>query len=99
MPAATFETGETVVTKGTTKDEDGILVTPAVSTKITVLDPDGTAVVNDVSVTFSATGVWYHRYVPSGVQVVGAHHVRVKAIDVASPERATVSDTEFFVVD
>lgn len=96
---SSFETGETVVLKGTTKDEDGVLVTPAVSTKITVLDPAGTAVVNGQSVTFSGVGEWYYRYVPTPPQVVGAHHARVKAIDVADPERATVGDTEFFVVD
>ncbi len=95
----TFETGETVVVKGTTKDEEGVLVTPAVSTKLTVLDPEGTAVVNDQDVTFSAVGTWYYRYVPAASQVVGAHHTRVKAIDVASPERSTISDSEFFVVD
>jgi hypothetical protein len=95
----TFETGETVVVKGTTKDEDDVLVTPAVSTKITILDSAGTAVVDGQDVTFSAEGVWYYRYAPSASQVVGAHHARVKAIDVASPERSTISDSEFFVVD
>lgn len=98
MPT-TFETGATVVIKGTTKDEDDILTTPAVSTQITILDPAGTEVVTDQNVTFTATGVWYYRYVPSGTQVIGAYHTRVKAIDVASPERATVEDSEFFVVD
>jgi len=95
---SSFEAGETVVVKGTTKDEDGILVTPAVSTKITVLDPAGTTVVDDQAVTFSAVGVWYYRYVPTPPQVVGSHHARIKAIDVADPERASITDTEFSVV-
>lgn len=95
----TFESGETAVIRGTTKDESGVLVTPAVSTKITITDPAGTEVETDQDVTFTTTGMWEYLYVPSGTQVLGAYHSRVKAIDVASPERSTISDSEFFVVD
>lgn len=95
----TFESGEAVVLRGTTKDESGVLVTPAVSTKITILNPSGTAVVTDQDVTFIAVGTWEYLYEPSGTIVKGAYHARVKAIDVASPERSTISDSEFFVVD
>lgn len=96
---STFESGEAVYVRGTTKDEDGILVTPAVSTKITILDPAGTEVTSAQDVTFTSVGVWEYLYTPTGTIVVGAYHARVKAIDVASPERSSISDSEFFVVD
>lgn len=65
----TFKSRETVVIKGTIKDEDGILVLPAArpaATRITVLDPTGEAVVDDEAIIFDNTGVYRYLYNPSG---------------------------------
>ena len=57
----TFIDEETVLIRGTIKDENGVLVTPddlPERARITVLDPLGVPVINDQIVSFSATGVF-----------------------------------------
>ena len=93
---ATFQSDETVVIKGTIKDESGVLVTPATSTKITVIDPNGTKVVNDQAVTFDSVGTFRYLYTPAAAAIVGAYHVRVKANDTGS--RISTTDSQFFLV-
>ena len=61
---ATFQKTETIVVKGTIKDEGGVLVTPTVSTKITITDPSAVSVVNSQGVTFDSTGVFRYIYTP-----------------------------------
>lgn len=93
---ATFQSTETIVIKGTIKDEGAVLVTPATSTKITVTDPDGTAVVDDQAVTFDTVGTFRYLYTPDASPVLGAYHVRITATD--SGSRVSITDTEFFLV-
>ena len=92
---ATFQSVETIVIKGTIKDESAVLVTPATSTKITITDPDGTLVVNDVAVTFDATGTFRYLYTSAASPVIGAYHVRIVGID-AGP-RVSITDGQFFL--
>lgn len=58
---ATFVDEETVVIKGTIRDEDGVLVTPGnlpEQSRVTILDPLGVPVVSNQIAFFSATGVF-----------------------------------------
>lgn len=73
----TFVRGETVVIKGTVKDEDGILISPSSSPSVTVLDPEGSPVVDAQLATLDAVGLFRHMYNPAVLAVLGAHHVRV----------------------
>lgn len=73
----TFIRGETVVIKGTIKDEDGILVSPSNSPVVTVLDPEGGAVVDAQQATLDTVGLFRHMYNPATLAVLGPHHVRV----------------------
>lgn len=91
---ASFQVGETVVVRGTIKDENDALTTPATSTKITITDPTGTVVKDAQDVSFDAIGVWKYVYNSNASAAVGAYHARVKAIDGA---RTTIGDTEFFL--
>ena len=93
---ATFQDVETIVIKGTIKDESAVLITPATSTKITITDPNGTVVVNDLAVTFDATGTFRYLYTPAADPVLGAYHVRIKSID--SGPRVSITDSQFFLV-
>lgn len=92
---ATFQSDETIVIKGTIKDEAGVLVTPATSTKVTITDPAGTAVVADQAVTFDAVGTFRYLYTPAAGAVLGAYHVRVKSTDTG--DRVSASDSQFFL--
>lgn len=92
---ATFQETETVVIKGTVKDEDGVLVTPGTSSKITITDPAGTAVKDNQDVTFDSIGIFRYLYTPDSDPVLGAYHVRVIATD---SSRLSVTDSQFFLV-
>lgn len=94
---ATFHLGETVVIKGTIKDESAVLVTPATSTKITITDPAGTAVVDDIAVTFDTVGTFRYTYTPAAGAVLGAYHVRVESTDTGP--RVSIADSQYFLVD
>jgi uncharacterized protein YfaS (alpha-2-macroglobulin family) len=94
---ASFQRDETVVIKGTIKDENLVLTTPATSTLITITDPAGTEVTADQAVTFDSVGTFRYLYVPSATAVLGAYHVRVKATHNAS--RISITDSQFFLVD
>lgn len=93
---ATFQSTETVVIKGTIKDEGAVLVTPATSTTITITDPDGTEVVEAQAVTFDTVGTFRYLYTPAASPVLGAYHVRIVATD--SGARVSITDAEFFLV-
>lgn len=93
---STFQKTETIVIKGTIKDEDEVLTTPAVSTRITIIDPTGTEVVTDTSVTFDSTGVFRYVYTPAADPELGSYHVRIIGIDTGP--LASVTDSEFFLV-
>lgn len=92
---ATFQITETVTLKGTVKDDNGDLVTPATSTKITITDPVGIKVVNNLAVTFNSVGTWQYLYTPDSSAVAGAYHVRVTGVDGA---RVSIKDSQFFLV-
>lgn len=91
---STFQVEETITIKGTIKDDDGELTTPATSTKITITDPDGTVVVNDLAVTFNSVGTWQYLYTPGATAISGAYFVRVVAKDGA---RVSIKDSQFFL--
>ena len=93
---ATFQSVETIVIKGTIKDESEVLVTPATSTKITITDPAGTEVVAAQNVTFDATGTFRYLYTPAASPVLGAYHTRIVATD--SGSRVSITDSQFFLV-
>jgi len=99
---ATFRIAETIVIKGTVKDEDGVLVTPATDTKITVTSPVGFAVVDGLGVAFDSVGIFRHTFallpigIPSVDPVLGAYHVRVEANDGG---RKSFFDSQFFLTD
>ena len=93
---ATFQKTETVVIKGTIKDEDGVLTTPATTTVITITDPAGTAVKDAQAVTFDTVGTFRYLYTPASDPVLGVYHVRVIATD--SGSRVSITDSEFFLV-
>ncbi len=93
---ATFQKTETVVIKGTIKDEDGVLTTPATTTVITITDPAGTAVKDAQAVTFDTVGTFRYLYTPAADPVLGVYHVRVIATDTGS--RVSVTDSQFFLV-
>lgn len=92
---ATFQRLETIVIKGTIKDENSDLITPSTSTKITITDSAGTEVVDDQAVTFDSVGNWKYLYTPNAGSVAGAHHIRVTAID---GSRVSITDSQFFLV-
>lgn len=92
---ATFQQTETVVIKGTIKDESGVLVTPATSTTITITDPAGTEVKDAQAVTFDAIGTFRYLYTPDASPVLGAYHVRIIATDTGS--RVSITDSQFFL--
>ena len=99
---ATFRISETIVIKGTVKDEAGVLVTPDTTTIITVTSPAGAVVVDGLGVTFDSVGVWRHTFallpigLPSIDPVLGAYHVRVEAKDGG---RKSFFDSQFFLTD
>ncbi len=92
---ATFQVTETVTVKGTIRDDNGDLTTPATSTKITITNSEGTKVVDDLAVSFSSIGIWQYLYTPASNAVLGAHHVRVIGTDSA---RVSIKDSQFFLV-
>ena len=91
---ATFQKTETIVIKGTIKDESAVLVTPATSSKITITDPAGTKVKEDQALTFDAVGTFRYLYTPDASPVLGAYHIRVTADDAG---RISVTDYQFFL--
>lgn len=91
----TFQRAETIVIKGTIKDETDTLITPATSTKVTVTDPIGSAVVLEDDVSFDSVGIWKYIYTPDADAVAGAYHVRITGID---GNRSSITDSQFFLV-
>ena len=58
-----LELGDTAVCSITVKS--GVNLTdPTTSMKITITDPDGTAIVNDVAMTKDSTGTYHYDYLP-----------------------------------
>lgn len=93
---ATFQETETIVIKGTIKDESDVLVTPAVSTKITITDPLAVKVKENQDVTFDSTGVFRYVYTPTADPALGGYHVRITGIDTGPLK--SITDSEFFLV-
>ena len=92
---AQFQRGETIVIKGTIKDSDKVLTTPATSTKITITDSEGVVVVEPTNVTFDSIGIWKYLYDPDDAAPAGAYHVRVTAED---GTRTSITDSDFFLI-
>ena len=92
---AQFQRGETIVIRGTIKDSDRVLTTPATSTKITVTDSAGVVVVDALAVTFDSIGIWKYLYTPEASALAGAYHVRIVATD---GSRISITDSDFFLI-
>lgn len=92
---ATFQKTETVVIKGTIKDEDGVLITPGTSTKITITNPVGTKVKDAQDVSFDTIGTFRYTWTPDSDPILGAYHIRIAATDSAL---VSVTDSQFFLV-
>lgn len=76
-----YKRGTTVRITATIKDADGTLYSPDTSTKITVLDPDGTVEVNAQDMTESSTGVFYYDWQSESDDATGDYKVRVTSVD------------------
>lgn len=87
-----FQRTETVVCEAEVRDLAGALADPSTSMKITVTDPDGTVVVNDLSMTKDSTGQYHYDYTPGSSTVLGWHLVHYVATDGG---RVTVEDDGF----
>ena len=61
-------------------DDDEALVA-ATSVTISIMDPDGTAVVNEVAMTASATGVYEYYYTTSTSVVEGNYQIECDILD------------------
>lgn len=95
----TFIKDETVIVKGTVKDPDGTLVNMSAPLNITILDPIGSAVVDNQLTTSDIVGRFRYLYNPNN-PVIGAYHVRVVGSDIAIPRsKFAREDSEFFLVD
>ena len=75
-----FEFGETIICYATVKDEAGALVDPSTSTKITIKDPSGVAVVTDQAMTRKSLGVYSYDYTPVVGAEVGWYTARVTVV-------------------
>ena len=78
---ARFEIGETVVCSITIKNAAGVLVDPATSIKITIEDPDGLKVVDDVAMNNDGVGLDHYDYTSPLTVKVGTYTVWYIAID------------------
>ena len=90
---ATFQRGETIVCSITVKDSDGTLTSPATSTKITITDKQGIAVVDNQAMTNTgdATGYFHYDY-GTTTALRGDYKVRYTATD---GTRITIEDDSF----
>lgn len=87
-----FQRTETVVCSLTIKDSTGTLVDPDTSIKVTVTDPDGTAVVDDQAMSKDDTGTYHYDYTPDSDADLGPYVVRYKTVDAG---RTTIVKTDF----
>ena len=78
---ARFEIGETVICSIEIRNAAGVLVNPATSIKITIENPDGTKVVNDVAMTNDGVGLDHYDYTSAVTVQVGTYTVWYIAID------------------
>jgi len=76
-----FEIGETIICSIEIRDAAGVLTDPATSIKITIEDPDGDKVVNDVAMTNDGVGLDHYDYTSAGTVEVGTYTIWYIAID------------------
>lgn len=76
-----FERGEAVVLSITIKTPAGVLTDPATSTKITVTDPGGTAVIDAVSMDQDSTGTYHYDYPSADDALEGEYDVLYVAVN------------------
>ena len=78
--------GSNILFDVTTKDrtiEPPALFNPATSVKITLIDPAGTVVIDDVAMSNVSTGLYRYQYQTTGASMLGSWLVWFKATDSA----------------
>ncbi len=76
-----FDKGETVCCALEVRNSAGVLVDPATSTKITILNPSDTPVVNEQNMTPGDTGKYSYDYSSPSTAVAGVYNVTYTAVD------------------
>jgi len=76
-----FEIGETIICSIEIKTAAGVLTDPATSIKITIEDPAGVKVVDDVAMTNDGVGLDHYDYTSAGTAQVGTYTIWYIAID------------------
>ena len=92
---ASFEIGETVICYATIRDANGVLVDPTTSVKITIKNPAGTVLTNDVAMTKDSQGLYHYDFQVTTGYANGWYTTRVTAVD---GTRITKQDDGFEVV-
>ena len=77
----TFQRGETVICSLQVKNSAGTLVNPDTSTKVTITDPNGSAVVGGTAMTNDSTGNYHYDYTSGGAATLGVYSAKFEAID------------------
>lgn len=77
---AKFDVGETVIASIEVRNDAGTLVDPATSMKITIMDKNKAAVVNNVDMTKDSTGKYHYDCQTAGY-IDGKYDVSYKATD------------------
>ena len=91
----TFQREETVVCSIVVTDADDTQVDPATSMKITIEDPEGTAVVNNQDMTNDAVGEYHYDYTSAADAELGRYTITYIATD-AGP-RVTIQCDKFWI--
>ena len=94
MAETAFERGETVVCDLDITDENGAAIDADTSVKITIYDPDDTAVVSAQDFTHDGTGDYHYSYSVSATADLGTY----RRVDTAVHDgRTTIKRSEFRV--
>ena len=78
---ARYQRTETIILAIDIKTAAGVLTNPSVIPKITVTNPDGSAVVDNQNMVNVATGQYTYDYTPALAAVLGWHRVRYTVTD------------------
>lgn len=89
-----FDIGETVICSVEVRNDADVLVDPATSMKITILNPYQTVVVNNVDMTKDAVGKYHYDYTLPSTASCGKYNAKYIATD---GSRITISKDTFEV--
>lgn len=80
--SGTFQINETVICSAEVRTYLGVLTDPATSMKITITDPAGVVLVNDVAMTKdTGTGLYHYDFNPSPTASRGSYNIKYTATD------------------